>query len=61
MSEYVQREQLHYRGWTLIDKGRFRFANKDNTLIYRRVCRDKDGHKIAIAKFHAVVDAEEDA
>lgn len=51
---------LHYRGWTLVDKYRFKFANKDGTNIYRRVCRTNETHENAIRKFRAVVDNEED-
>jgi hypothetical protein len=51
---------LRYRGWTLVDRGRFRFASKDGTKIMRRVCRENEDRNTAKMMFHAVVDGFED-
>ncbi len=51
---------LRYRGWTLVDRGRFRFASKDGTRIMRRVCRENEDRNNARRMFRAVVDGFED-
>lgn len=53
------KSKLHYRGWTLVDRGRFRFASKDGTKIIRRVCRENEPESKALNMFRVVVDKEE--
>lgn len=52
-------DNLRYRGWTMVDRGRFRFASKDGTKVLRRVCRESATKAEAIRAFRAVVDREE--
>jgi hypothetical protein len=51
---------IRYRGWTLVDVGRSRFASKDGTSVMRRVCRENDPQEVAMSSFRQVVDREED-
>lgn len=51
---------IRYRGWTLVDVGRSRFASKDGTMIRRRVCRENAPQEVAMSTFRQVVDREED-
>ena len=60
MSMNYHTGHCHYRGWTLVERGRFLFACKDNTNIYRRVCKADTEDNYRIAAFRAVVDREED-
>ena len=43
----------------MVDRGRFRFASKDDTKVLRRVCREDATKAEAIRAFRAVVDREE--
>ena len=52
-------DNLRYRGWTMVDRGRFRFASKDGTKILRRVCREDATKAEALRMFRQVVDREE--
>lgn len=50
---------LHYRGWTLVDIGRNRFAAKDGSDKKLLVCREYTPQNKALAAFRSVVDAYE--
>lgn len=51
---------LHYRGWTLVDCGGWRWAAKDGTNIRLRVCREHESQSESLSLFHDRVDKEED-
>jgi len=54
-------EGLHYRGWTLVDVGRFRYAVSDENANHRvRVCRARTESKKAIEMFRKMIDGMED-
>lgn len=52
--------RLHYRGWTLVDFGRSRYATEDATGRRVRVCDEGEHPEVAIRRFHEVVDREVD-
>lgn len=47
---------LHYRGWTLVDVGRWRYASKDGSEERMRVCKANGRHADALREFRRVVD-----
>lgn len=56
-SKQKTRESLHYRGWTLVDNGGWRYASKGDRRIL--VCRDRVEHSTAMRQFREKVDARE--
>jgi len=57
--DYDRHGSLHYRGWTLVDIGRTRFASNDVTGVRRRVCHENASMAEALSEFRAVVDKME--
>ena len=48
-----------YRGWTLVDVGRYLYACNDETNRRLLVCRTSAQQTYALQRFREVVDAEE--
>jgi len=53
------RNSNHYRGWTFVDIGRWRYAAKDNTNVRVRACQVTTPRNVALAKFRDKVDEME--